>query len=103
MALTSDQMKEMAFRNSPFLKLQDGETSPICLLVECKDVPSKQNPTQTTYQYKLEFSDSKGTVVKFLESASNKLLTKMSDLLGKQIQIKRTGLGTETQYEPTLA
>ena len=103
MSLTSEQMKELAFKNSPFVKLKDGETSRICRLIECKEIPSRQDPNKTTYQYKLEFSDDAGSHTKFFESSSNKLLVTMSDCIGKTIQIKRTGTGTQTQYEVFLA
>lgn len=98
MGLTPEQMVKLSFKNSPFLKLADGEISPDLNFLECGEVPSRQ-PGKNTYRYTLEFMDSEGSCKKFFESTSNALLEKMSKVLGKRIRLQRTGVGVQTKYD----
>lgn len=99
MSLSPDEMKALAFKNSKFLRLADGETSKPCKLIECKEVPSKNDPEKNTYRYTLDFKEGGQAVRKFFESSSNGLLSKMADLIGQTIEITRTGVQQNTRYE----
>jgi hypothetical protein len=97
--MTPDEMRELAFKNSKYVKIEDGG-SVTAKLVECKAVPQQRDPDKETYRYTLEFEDGSK---KFLESTSNGLLRKMAEVMGKKIQITREGEGPETRYEVFIA
>ena len=96
--MTPEEMKNMAVKNSKFVKLADGD-SIIVKLIECKSVPQQRDPEKETYRYTLEFQDGSK---KFFESTSNGLLRKMADVMGKDIQITRDGEGPDTRYDVDL-
>lgn len=97
--MTPDQMRDAAKRNSPFVKLEDGESVRITLK-SCIELPQQQDPSKSTYRYTVE--DENGDE-KFFESASNSLLDKMADLMGKHIVLKRSGTGNKTTYDVKAA
>ena len=97
--MTPEQMKELAVKNSKYIKLEDGG-SITAKLIECKAVPQQRDPEKETYRYTLEMEDGSK---KLFESTSNGLLRKMADVMGKKIQIMREGEGPETRYEIFIA
>ena len=97
--MTPDEMKNLAIKNSKFIKLEDGGNV-TAKLISCKAVPQQRDPEKETYRYELEMEDGSH---KFLESTSNGLLRKMADVMGKKIQIMREGEGPETRYEIFVA
>ena len=93
--MTADEMREAAKNNSPFLKLEDGETAAVHLK-GCIELPQQKDPSKSTYRYTVVNEDGDE---KFFESASNSLLNRMADLVGKDITITRKGTGTQTTYD----
>lgn len=99
MTMTPDEMKQLAMKNSKFVRVEDGG-SIVAKLLECKAVPSQRDPEKETYRYTFEFEDGSK---KFFESTSNSLLRRMADVMGKKIQLMREGEGPETRYEVFIA
>lgn len=97
MSLTPEQMRATAKENSPFIRLADGEKfRGTC--VSCEKAKNLQDPTKFTYLYTFNVNGKE----KFFKTSSNVFLDKMSNLMGKLVEIERHGEGTETKYEPSI-
>lgn len=94
MPMTEAQAKEWQKKNSPFLKLGDGEKVEVTLR-DMKAVPAK-DPSKETMRYIVINEDG---AQKFWDSASGALAVQMSALIGKKISISRVGTtSTDTKY-----
>ena len=90
-------MKKVAFENSVYIRLKDGEKfTGTCL--ECESVKNLQDPTKSTYLYTFDVNGKQ----KFFKSSSNVLLSTMADLMKQKVEITRHGEGTDTRYEVSL-
>ena len=99
MPMTTDQAKEWSRKNSKFLKLEDGESF-TAKLKDIKPVTSRFDAEKEVIRYTFELED---TSVKYWENANGKLLEQLTELVGKKLQIFRSGEGNNTKYEAFIA
>ena len=97
--MTAEQAKEWNRKNSKFYKLYDGESF-TAKLKDMKAIPSKFDPEKEVIRYTFEEQDGSN---KYWENSNGKLLEQMTALIGKVIQVVRSGEGPQTKYEAFIA
>ena len=93
--LTSEEMKDWAYKNSAYVKLEDGESF-VGTLLGAKPITSRFDSEKEIMQYRFELEDG---VEKMWENGSTRVCEELSALIGDVVKITRRGEGNQTKYE----
>ena len=94
--MSENTLKEWADKNSPFLRLEDGESA-VLTYKKYEFVPSTYDPKKQVVQY--TFEDLEGNE-KLWGSSSNKIARFFADKVGGElVEIKREGVERNTKYD----
>ena len=96
MAMSPEQVREWAKKNSKFIKLADGDSFK-GKLKDFKAIPDHFNPDKEVIRYTFEMEDGQ---LKYWDNGRASVVEAMAGFVGKLVEVWRRGEGkNDTSYE----